>query len=81
MVKGVKSTYDGDRAGVKWAGEGNEYSEVKSGLRKECVMSLEFFNAFYDRVFRLVNEKATGNGVILSHENGKGWEIKQLKCR
>ena len=53
-----------------------EYFEVRRGMRQECVMCPWFYNIFFDRVVRQVNERATGKGVKLKDGNERGWEIK-----
>ena len=41
-------------------------------------MSPWFFNIFFDKAVRHVNERAILKGVKLRDENGRRWEIKQL---
>ena len=55
-----------------------QYFEVRKGLRQRYIMSPWFFNIFFERVIRLVNEKATGRGVVLGDDNGREREIKQV---
>ena len=41
-------------------------------------MSLWFFNIFFGRVVRQVNEKLSWREMKLTDENGRGGEIKQI---
>ena len=62
---------------MKFGSRVKKYFEVRLESRHECVISQWLFSIFFDRVVRLVKERATGRGVKLSAKNEVGGQLNK----
>ena len=64
FLKGVQSFYDESRAGVRGESGMSEWFDANVGLRQGYVISPWLFNVYIDGVFREVNARVQGRGLM-----------------